>query len=421
MSRNDDYGFIANNSYWEIGTEDARGRDGDDARVAAKKYNDHRHSAVDIANNEVAFRGFLSENKPAVNPGGLDYGVVDLVAPDPIRATGDLIKYQNLIWMYDSNGIAIPLGVGAGCYFEPNDAGAGKFVREAMTSQELICGRVEVMPEQGVSTSDNGVDVDFNTLAAEVGGVLLDMRMHNLRRARPMVRFECTGTLIHEGGTVYEALKTQNNVRVHQGKTLGEILAVFLIHSMAKAGEVEFIWDRNGDGLDGDGIKEFRFHTDATGTEEVEPLYLNDSTAGAVITQISPPILLNLNRRYVIRVRARIRTFRTNSEIINLWNLFKTDVAEGVEGLEGVNSLPDLTVLFGDADGALLNTTSDAANVYDKIRYWQSSDCILEILNVKIRIDNFLGLAPAQNESGVPQTTLTLPSDLSDDFLEEQT
>ena len=419
MSRSNDYGFINLDSYWDIGTEDLRGKDGDDARVAAKKYNDHRHVAKDLGNNSLAFYGFLYENKPIQNPMGLDYEINDEATVAPIRMSGDLVKYNGILWMYDDNAIAVPLGVGPGCYFKPDhESSTGRFVREAVTTQELICGREEIIRTEGILRSEGGVDIELGSAYREIGGVLLDMTMHNLHRTRSMVRFECTGSLIHEGDSPYEALKNLNNqVYSNTAFSIGTILAEFLEHSSAKAGDVKFIWDRNGDpDIDVDAIREYPFFTDAN--TELSPLYINDSTLGGVRVQRSNYILLNLNRTYVVRVRARLRTFDTNQEIVDDWNRFITVV----NGADGHPNLPGLILpnaigdVFGGANGGNLNA-DEGSNIYDKIRYWQSSHCTFEILNVKIRVDNFLGMPSEVFDTGDRRTSLIPPADASEYYI----
>ena len=83
-----------------------------------------------------------------------------------------------------------------------------------------------------------------------------------------------------------------------------------------------------------------------------------------------------------------------------------------------VNFLPELNdvALFGGiAQGTRIN--GQGVNLYDKIRYWQSSHCTFELLNAKIRIDNFLGLYPVDNGAGVRQTALTPPDDIAPTFI----
>ena len=394
--RNSKSGFIAEDMYWDIGTEERRGHDGDDARQAAKKYNDHRHPADDVAENSSAMYGFLNELVPADNYMGLP---LSGDSAGRIRLPGDLIKYKGLLWFYTEDGKAVPLGVGPGCFFRGDStSGSGEFVREAMTSQELICNRIEVQPNFGPN---------FNTLREQIGGVLLDMGMHSLARARPLVRLEATGGLVHDNGESdpFFTLKSTQTA-LYNGVEVGFLLATFLTEYKGKSGEVSFVWDRNGDEdpeIADDLFREYPLPSAVIGEGE-PPLILSASTAGGITTQRSGPLVLNLNRDYVIRVHARLRTFQSSEEIVAMWDEFRTrsDLSTTFPGL------PDQ---LGPIDEALAGLGGDGADIYEKIRYWQASHCSLELLNVKIRVDNFLGMSPEVNTLGVRISAVEVPED----------
>lgn len=389
-------GFIEEDNYWNIGTEDRRGHDGDSARVAARKYNDHRHPAADIGESSTAMYAFLEEHAPADNP----YGVVlDTDSSGRIRKPGDSIKYRGLLWKYTEEGEAVPLGVGPGCFFKKDAAtGSGQFIREAVTTQELICNRIEVGALVGI---------EFNTVPEQIGGVLLDMGMHSLARARPLVRLEATGGLVHDNGESdpFFDLKSTQTAQ-YNGSTVGFILATFLTEYKGKSGEVSFVWDRNGDDdpdIADDLFREYPLPSAVQGEGE-PPLVLSASTAGGITTQRSGPLVLDLNRDYVIRVRARLRTFKEDAIIVSMWDEFRSrdDLAD---------TFPGMPAELGPIDEVLADLGGNGSGIYEKIRYWQASHCSLELLNVKIRIDNFLGLSPEVNSLGVRMSATQVPED----------
>lgn len=389
-------GFIPQETYWSIGTEERRGHDGDNAREAAKKYNDHRHPAGNIGVDGSLMYSFLEELVPLTNHAGIELASDSI---GRIRLTGDLVKYKGLIWMYLEDGTAIPLGVGPGCFFQKDsNASSGQLVREAMTTQELVCNRVEVQSTFGIG---------FRTVPEQIGGLLLDMGMHSLARAKPLVRLEATGGLIHDNGESdpFFTLKSTQSFE-YSGVAVGVILAAFLTEYKGKAGEVSFVWDRNGDDtpeIADDLFKEYPLPSAVVGEGE-PPLILSSSVVGGVTTQRSGPIVLDLNRDYVIRVRAKLRTFDTDAEIIAMWDEFRS-----VTNLSEL--YPELPDSLGPIEEVLQNLGGDGNDLYEKIRYWQASHCSLELLNAKIRIDNFLGLSPDVNTLGVRISSTQIPED----------
>jgi hypothetical protein len=120
MARYHSGGFIDSQFYFNIGTEDARGRDGDTARDAAKKYNDHRHSAyVAVSTNDLRnWKNELQEEStdPASgNPGGI-------LTTDGhfLRLPGDLAELNAVLYMATSNSIrSISSGFGVHVDMDP--------------------------------------------------------------------------------------------------------------------------------------------------------------------------------------------------------------------------------------------------------------------------------------------------------------
>lgn len=105
MARLHSGGFINQDFYFNIGTEDARGRDGDTARDAAKKYNDHRHSPYAAVSKD-ALRNWINElvdvstDPLSGNPGGL------LEAkPELLRLSGDTAELNSVVYMMTNAGV----------------------------------------------------------------------------------------------------------------------------------------------------------------------------------------------------------------------------------------------------------------------------------------------------------------------------
>ena len=105
MPRYHSGGFVDPQFYFNIGTEDARGRDGDTARTAAQKYNDHRHSAyvaVSSADLNNWKNEFQSESADPIsnNPGGLLETVDEF-----IRLPGDLAELNAVLYATTSTSL----------------------------------------------------------------------------------------------------------------------------------------------------------------------------------------------------------------------------------------------------------------------------------------------------------------------------
>lgn len=105
MARLHSGGFINEAFYFNIGTEDARGRDGDTARLAAQKYNDHRHSAF-IAVSEAGLFNWVNELQDvSVESGSGNPGGILNSTNSRIRSPGDTAELNSVIYMMTSNGV----------------------------------------------------------------------------------------------------------------------------------------------------------------------------------------------------------------------------------------------------------------------------------------------------------------------------
>jgi len=162
MARFHSGGFINSEFYFNIGTESARGRDGDTARLAAQKYNDHRHSAY-IADSPHDVRNWKNEVQTASthpssgNPGGLLEDAQQL-----LRLPGDLAELNTVLYAATSNSVkSITSGFGVHIDMAPAQA---VIVEDYVASNfSMIRGRV---PPEGIEcgfANNNGYNQPFYT------------------------------------------------------------------------------------------------------------------------------------------------------------------------------------------------------------------------------------------------------------------
>jgi len=124
-------GYINEAAYWDIGTDERRGRDGDTARDAARKYNDHKHPAAVIVD-----AGDLHAwaNEPQLASAG------GYLANDPgelARSPGDMALFNGGIYVSDGEGGALPLS-GLGGRVVINGSGDAVIVPDRVTLSQSI-------------------------------------------------------------------------------------------------------------------------------------------------------------------------------------------------------------------------------------------------------------------------------------------
>lgn len=103
-------GFINEEHIWDIGSP-TRGRDGDNARDASKKYNDHRHSAI-LFTDGISFAEWITERESPVLVGpnnSVEGGIITNNPAALIRRHGDLAYFGGILWMFDGSGV-VPVG-----------------------------------------------------------------------------------------------------------------------------------------------------------------------------------------------------------------------------------------------------------------------------------------------------------------------
>lgn len=121
MARQHSGGFVNPEFYFNIGTDAARGRDGDTARLAAQKYNDHRHSAyMAVSTNDL--RNWKNEVQTASahpDTGGLGGILQD--SQEFLRRPGDLAELNSILYAATSTGVkSISSGFGVHVDMQPN-------------------------------------------------------------------------------------------------------------------------------------------------------------------------------------------------------------------------------------------------------------------------------------------------------------
>lgn len=160
--RNHSGGFVNAENIWDIGTPD-RGRDGDTARYAAMKYNDHRHNAITLATVS-EMNDWINERQDTVLVGPSDNIPGGILVPNSatlIRRAGDLAVFGGVLWMYDGVGV-VPVGK-SNVYFHPSDGvvNTSTSVEFPFNSYRLISS--EATPETAlVRTLVGSVVIDYS-------------------------------------------------------------------------------------------------------------------------------------------------------------------------------------------------------------------------------------------------------------------
>ena len=150
-----------NDNLWELGTA-PRGLDGDTARDAGEKYNNHKHPPILLADDN-AFDDWIGSNS--------------------IKA-GDTALLNGVIFMWDGND-AIPIGMG------PGDVG------ENLISE--ICLGMNMIVEVAAPSWE------------EAGGDLIDPRQYNLARADRQIVFKVLAYMVGEDDASVGVIRLRNN------------------------------------------------------------------------------------------------------------------------------------------------------------------------------------------------------------------
>lgn len=177
MARQHGGGYINEDAYWNIGTDAQRGRDGDTARDAARKYNDHKHPAAVIVDV-----GDLHSwaNEPQLASAG---GYLADNAAEYARSPGDLAIYGGRLYVSDGAGDVLPLG-GVGAHIVVDSGG----------SPSLVSDRIETV-QQIASGSSYAVGALGEEESVAIGSVLLRPGAVYVHNAARSTRVRVTGAL----------------------------------------------------------------------------------------------------------------------------------------------------------------------------------------------------------------------------------
>lgn len=368
-------GFVDQESYMDIGTENLRGSDGDTARDAAKKFNDHRHSAVNIA-TVTGMHGFVTETKPVQNPMGLA-SLASSEDPAPLlRKAGDLVRFNGLLWMFVQENEVVPLGVGPGTYFNiDTQTNTGSLVTEAQRSQELICTRTILDGADAAFIENNNVTV----LGELVGGSEVDMRLHSLKRARPLVRFSVTSAITPKDDYYNNFEDGNPSVLLNDSAKLAK-LKEFIESKVPMTVVVTVKLDVTGSIDEQDlGAGLINVPT-ASGT--LAPIRITQRSEDGVTTSLSEALYLDVTQSYIFRVYVGLDNYSTTL-IESKWSEFASEDPQ-------VANSETLTSYFGSLLSTEGSTVAEQIITVLKL-------CDIEILNTKVRIDNYYGIYSAVN------------------------
>lgn len=177
-------GYIQKEAYLNIGTEEARGRDGDNARIAAKKYNDHKHPAH-IALTIPQVDSWSREPQLESSIDDIPGGFIENNGANLARTEGDMVSFQGNIFMYKSPGTVSPITLGIGGKIETVN-NVTTFVSDVMVEhiplrinnginlENLSLNTdVELIISKGVVIASNHVinNADTKTLVEVVAGI----------------------------------------------------------------------------------------------------------------------------------------------------------------------------------------------------------------------------------------------------------
>ncbi len=137
-------GYIKDTFYFNIGTEEARGRDGESSRTAAQKYNDHKHPAAEL-NGFPQIDAWSRELQMISQIDGVPGGILTNDSTKTARSLGDLASMNGHLFAYTGPGIASPITCGLG----------GRLV----TQNNVTSFEKDVLIEQIPIRVDSGIDL----------------------------------------------------------------------------------------------------------------------------------------------------------------------------------------------------------------------------------------------------------------------
>lgn len=343
MPRKHSGGFIAEESYWDIGTAD-RGRDGMSARDAAKRYNDHKHPPI-IIEGQPEMLAWLTESQQSSYVPNRDDAIVGGVVEDDatksMRSIGDLAMYEGLLWVYGPGGL-VPLGVGAGCYVDSS----GNFQQEISYDVISLVGPTEVTATD-VPAVRGGTLIE--TLGERVGAYTLDPSRYATARSAPYMYARLTCSLV----PALEAVSHPDYESVIE--TFPHRASVRLMQLSAQEQDGVYV-------TSGLPIPMTFYGTDGSqAVGDLSKIEVSQAGGANISVADSAPFALNLDTRFFMQVFASVHEYT-------------------------------------DAEVAELSPGQDA----DVVR--ACSACTLDILSVTLEIEGVLGVSPFIDGQGTRYT-----------------
>lgn len=352
--RNHGGGFIELDSYWDIG-EEPRGREGMDAREAARRYNDHRHPALSITepNDFIRWRDAIYEVSRFDTRLDVIGGTFTTDAQGepvlqdqntPLRRPGDLAVYQGVVWMWVSPGVVVPVG-GQG-----NVNANGNFTRDISYSSMQVVSAREV-PADITDAPVGG----FAPLGSLIGSTLLRMPRFLSARSRPYAHFTITVTLWPTSVNAVD-----NALRESFPCSAGVLFRVL--------GELEDIPVGGAVELTGFADQLPVYAGDVVDEQVGADLRITQTSTDAITILETSPLALNMSKLYAVNIYARSHEY-TQGEV---------DTFNAING----------------TDHAL-----------DDVR--RATRCVCLVNSVTFDVESLLGVSPYVNDDGIAYTAST--------------
>lgn len=191
-------GYIQEEAYLNIGTEEARGRDGDNARIAAKKYNDHKHAAH-IALTIPQVDSWAREPQLESSIDGIPGGFIENNGANLARNEGDMVSFQGNIFMYKSPGTVSPITLGLGGKIETTN-NITTFVSDVMVEH------IPLRINNGVNLETLPLNTDAEIIVSK--GIVIGSD-HEIANADTLVLIEVVAGINRAAGQNLTAIETK--------------------------------------------------------------------------------------------------------------------------------------------------------------------------------------------------------------------
>ncbi|MEC8306569.1 MAG: hypothetical protein VXZ72_01770 [Chlamydiota bacterium] len=355
--RNHSGGFIAESFYWDIGDEE-RGRDGMNAREAARRYNDHRHPALSAedANEALLWMNEVQQASYHTADGaqrGTQGGIIEDDPTASLRRVGDLMHYRGLVWMYAGVDLGpVPLGVGAGCDINRQ---TGEFTRG------VDYRSLQIATSTLVDHTDEPIQGFGAPLGERVCAYTLIPKNFSSSRTRPYMFIRVTASINDSPnfrGDIVEAfplrarilIMTQdaNELPGQSGSFIGGILRFAPVYDPANNQSVDNVSD-------------------------LATINLRHTLQGQISVVDSNPLALDLDlARYFLQINADVHVY-TEDEVTQ----------------------------YNNANGTAF-THQDVL---------EATECELNIFSITLESESYLGLSPFINDQNLRYTIPQRPQD----------